>query len=182
VTALALIGWALTVALAAAAASMRRRLAFVADAEHELRGALSSLELAIEAAQPPSVLAVDLARARGGLEDLSRARGAANRTTAVASREAVAQVLCNLLDNAAEHGGGPVVVRAGRARGGLNIEVSDSGPGFRRRRLHLRRNGRGRGLGIVRRVVRDSGGALAVSAREQGTTVAVELPLADRAA
>jgi signal transduction histidine kinase len=164
VTALALTGWALCLVLALAA---RRRRMFVADAEHELRGAVTALALGVEAHADHDSLMVDVDRARAGLRDLARAqRRAAGDSEAALARSRVAQVACNLVANALEHGGGEVTVR---------IEVCDSGSGFAERAAP-RRPGRGRGLSIVRRAVRESGGAMSIASSERGSTVAVELP------
>ena len=40
------------------------------------------------------------------------------------------QALTNLLQNAIEHGGGEITIRAGEANGGVAIHVEDRGPGF----------------------------------------------------
>jgi signal transduction histidine kinase len=87
----------------------------------------------------------------------------------------ISQALGNLLSNALEHGRGRVSVRGVRADGRLRIEVSDSGGGFVRRP----RRGRGRGLAIASRAVEEAGGRLRLASGPDGTTAAVELPLAD---
>lgn len=109
----------------------------------------------------------------------------AGAATVMADRGRVSQALGNLVDNAAEHGGGHVRLRAVRAARAVRIEVSDSGPGFPALarsfvRWRRRSDGRGRGLRIAARAVEDSGGSLSIQSSEGGATVAVELPLAER--
>jgi two-component system, OmpR family, sensor histidine kinase BaeS len=87
----------------------------------------------------------------------------------------ISQALGNLLSNALEHGRGRVSVRGVRADDRLRIEVSDSGSGF----VRQPRRGRGRGLAIATRAVEEAGGRLRLASGPDGTTVAVELPLAD---
>jgi C4-dicarboxylate-specific signal transduction histidine kinase len=171
VISLALSGWLVALALVAV---QRRRAALVADAEHELRGALGSLALGLEGRG----FDLELARARSALGDLGGARGAARSAATRAEHDRVARVLCNLVANAVEHGGQPVVVRSWQRGSVVQIEVADSGQGFARVRRTPARPGRGRGLGIVSRAVRDAGGNLSISTSDEGSTVAVELPVA----
>jgi signal transduction histidine kinase len=77
----------------------------------------------------------------------------------------VAQALSNLLANAVEHGGGQIRVSGRRTSRGIRVEVRDSG--------------RGHGLAIAAKAVRDSGGTLTAARAGSGTAVAIELPLAD---
>ena len=60
------------------------------------------------------------------------------------------QVLTNLLDNAEQHGGGAVAVRAGRCGDVVRLEVDDDGPGVppAERELVFDRFGRGRASGV----------------------------------
>ena len=83
--ALAVAGWALAACLLAV---LRRRLALVADAEHELRGAAAAIGLAAERMKRAgatrafaSLLDVQLDRAMAGLADLERARRRPRRRT-----------------------------------------------------------------------------------------------------
>jgi signal transduction histidine kinase len=82
-----------------------------------------------------------------------------------AHRGRLAQALGNLLTNAVEHGGGQVRVTGRRTKRGVRVEVRDSG--------------RGHGLTIAAKAVRDSGGTLSAGKAGSGTAVAIELPVAD---
>jgi signal transduction histidine kinase len=179
------------------------RLRLVAEAEHELRGPLQTLMLALERDER---LGPELERARVALADLSAAR---SRRRAVAedeliqldrlvwraatasdllarrvgggvhldwragpvviraNRGRVAQALNNLLVNAIEHGGGTVRVVGRRTRRGVRVEVVDAG--------------RGHGLAIAAKAVRDSGGTLHGARAGSGTAMAIELPAAEEA-
>jgi signal transduction histidine kinase len=85
--------------------------------------------------------------------------------TVNADRGRLAQALGNLLANAVEHGGGQVRVVGRRTRRGIRVEVRDSG--------------RGHGLAIAAKAVRDSGGTLKAARAGAGTAVAIELPIAE---
>jgi signal transduction histidine kinase len=128
--------------------------------------------------------------------------------TAVASpRTALDRVVSNLLDNAAKHGGSPVLVRVRDDLGFVVLTVSDCGPGmdpdtlatapdrFVRAAEARGRPGSGLGLALVREVVLAAGGELrlcfaghherfGVSSgvdcdHDSTMTVTVILPLAD---
>jgi len=157
----------------------------LADLEAARRGRRSGASAAPVALEPlvrAAGLGLRASAASGGGVEVDWRAGAA---TVKADRGRVSQALGNLLDNAAEHGGGQVRLRAVRAARAVRIEVSDSGPGFptfgrsyaRRRR---RSDARGRGLRIAARAIEDSGGSLSIQSSEAGATVAVELPLAER--
>jgi C4-dicarboxylate-specific signal transduction histidine kinase len=158
-------GWALALA---ALWTLRRRLDRVADAEHELRGAVTAIALD-GAASPPWQLQRD--RMTAALADLATARGARPAPPADLEAGRFAQVLANVIANAAEHGIGPVEVRA-RNEGGVarlevrNAEASDTSPG----------RGRGRGLLIARRAARELGGRVSVESKGGYTRTVVELP------
>lgn len=109
-------------------------------------------------------------------------------------RARLAQASDNLIANAIEHGGSPVVVRGQVEAGRVLIEVSDQGPGIagdvlgwlegRRSRSvrrhhprHARRGGRGRGLAIVRDVAAEHGGRLGARPSARGARLVLELPL-----
>ena len=202
-----MIGWSVAIALACICLRLRRRLELVATAEHELRGPATAIGLAVAGLRrEPGGLRRALAfeseleRMRLALDDLSAARrGRRPRARAVAlslerlvrgttagwrgagrpmrlrwdaghavvraDRGRLIQAFSNVLANAIEHGTGRVEVRGSRAGERVRVEVSDGGP-------------RGRGLGIAARAVEEAGGMLEVERREDGTTVAVELPLA----
>lgn len=203
----ALAGWMLAAALAVAWLRLRRRLELVAVAEHELRGPVTAIGLAATALRrEPGGLRRALAfeseleRMRAGLDDLAAARAGrrgsvrpvalplervlrgataawrpagrpmrfrweAGPAIVRADRRRLAQAFSNLLANAVEHGTGRVEVRGSRTGERVRVEISDEGP-------------RGRGLGIAARAVEEAGGVLEVERAPDGTTVAVELPLA----
>jgi signal transduction histidine kinase len=159
---------------------LERRLLLVARADHELRGPLTSLLMAVERGGP---YATELARVQLGLADLAEARhgrraaaqpstvsvaaltrrAAAGRATVdwsagdvviQADPRRLSQALGNLLANAVQHGSGHVVVRGRRAGRRVRIEVADAGPG-----IESRRRG-GHGLAIADAAAADAGGRL----------------------
>jgi signal transduction histidine kinase len=67
--------------------------------------------------------------------------------------------------NAIEHGGGQVRVTGRRTKRGVRVEVRDSG--------------RGHGLTIAAKAVRESGGSITAARSGEGTAVIVDLPTAD---
>jgi signal transduction histidine kinase len=87
----------------------------------------------------------------------------AGPVTIRADRGRLAQALGNLLANAVEHGGGQVRVIGRRTRRGVRVEVRDSG--------------RGHGLTVAAKAVRDSGGHLSAARAGSGTAVAIDLPV-----
>lgn len=110
-------------------------------------------------------------------------------------REALGEIVRNLVENAVKHGAGPVTVRLALRRAGneAELEVADNGPGmdartlrhlftpyFRAdRRLAAQVPGLGLGLAIVRGLVRAHGGEItARSAPGAGAVFAIRLPLA----
>src|SRR4051794_17729273 len=187
------------------------RMRLIAEAEHELRAPLQAIALAAESAardpeRRPVDVRPDLERARIALADLAAARSgrradtelaavrldrlvwraatasdlvarrvgggvhldwSAGPVTIKANRGRLAQALGNLLANAVEHGGGHVRVTGRRTRRGIRVEV--------------RVSGRGHGLTIAAKAVRDSGGTLTAAKAGSGTAVAIELPVADGA-
>src|SRR4051794_28379716 len=161
----------------------------VAHAEHELRGPLQAIALAA-----PERCRQDIERARIALADLARARSgrraqrgaevvrldrvlwraatgwdlAARRAgggvhldwragpvSVRADRGRLAQAFGNLLANAVEHGGGQVRVIGRRTGRGIRVEIRDSG--------------RGHGLAIAARAVRESGGQMTAAQAGAGT-------------
>jgi signal transduction histidine kinase len=128
------------------------------------------------------------ARARLGNGSLEL-RWHAGRVVLSGDRLALAQALDNLIVNAIEHGGPAIVVSARCREGRLRIAVVDSGresrPPARRgnpaevlARLSGRRH-RGHGLTVVRRVVAAHAGRFVLDRSAQGSTAAIELPLAE---
>jgi heavy metal sensor kinase len=107
--------------------------------------------------------------------------------TVVADRLRVEQAMANLVDNALRHGAGPVVVRARRAGGAVELTVDDAGPGvapgeaealFDRfaRGATSDRGGAGLGLAIVRAIARAHGGEARIEASPSGTAAVISLP------
>jgi signal transduction histidine kinase len=176
-------GWGLALALML---SLRRRLALVADAEHELRGAAAAIGLAAErlsrtgaTAAFSSLVRLQLDRMTAGLADLAAARAARAVPALAPELDAgrLAQVLGNLIANATEHGEGPVDVRATRPADAVRIEIRNRN---RPRELEdagaARRAGRGRGLAIAERAARELGGRLTVESQAGETRAELELP------
>lgn len=148
-------GWALALA---AVWTLRRRMARLAEAEHELRGAATAIGLAAKGESVPLVR-LELDRMGAALADLAEARGARPAPAADLEAGRLAQVLANVVANAAEHGIGPVEVRVS------NLDrPRAAGEGTSA--------GRGRGLPIARRAARELGGRLTIE-REGGRTKAV---------
>jgi signal transduction histidine kinase len=154
------VGWALALA---AAWTLRRRMGRLADAEHELRGAATAIGLAGEAS--PAV-ALQLDRMEAALADLAAARGACPPPASDLDAGRLAQVLGNVIANAAEHGVGPVEVRAVH----LELLNRDRATGGGQGR------GRGRGLVIARRAASELGGSVRVERKDGITRTVVELP------
>lgn len=108
-----------------------------------------------------------------------RVRWEAGGALVRADRTRLAQALGNVMANAVEHGSGTIEVRAVRRDDrSVRVEVSDEGPAVRQGRRRRPAPGRGRGLGIASRAVREAGGRLELDRRPDGTTAAIELPLA----
>ncbi|MEA2361636.1 MAG: Histidine kinase, gyrase and HSP90-like ATPase [Thermoleophilaceae bacterium] len=164
-------GWSLALA---AGWTLHRRLARVADAEHELRGAATAIALAGERELSP-LLRLELDRMTVALADLAEARGARPAPPSELEAGRLAQVLANVIANAAEHGVGPVEVSSLPPAGGLlRLEI-------RNRRLapaggHAKASGRGRGLVIAKRAARELGGRVSVESEGDFTRTVVELP------
>ena len=159
-------GWALALA---ALCTLWRRLELVADAEHELRGAVTAIGLAADRERPLPVQ-LQLDRMTAALADLSEARGAQSPPPAQLEPGRLAQVLANVIANAAEHGVGPVEVRAVR----LEFRNRDRANGGGQR------PGRGRGVVIAKRAARELGGSVRVESKDGVTRTVVELPTNER--
>ena len=175
------VGWAVALA---ALWTLRRRLDRVADAEHELRGAATAIGLALEAEGSP-LLQLELARMTAAVTDLADARGAPAGPPADIGAGRLAQVLANVIANAAEHGVGPVEVKAHEAGDVVRLELSNrnrtkaskSSPGGGRKARGP--EGRGRGILIAQRAARDLGGRVTVEKNGAFTRTVVELPADD---
>ncbi|HEX4719960.1 MAG TPA: hypothetical protein VH300_15650 [Thermoleophilaceae bacterium] len=198
-TAALLIALIATLGLARRVLSDAQRFRLIAEAEHELRGPLQVIALAA-----PDHCHADVERLRVAIADLTAARErrrsqaeegpvrldrlvwraatasdlvarrvgggvhldwSAGPITVNANRGRLAQALGNLLANAVEHGGGRVRVVGRRTRRGIRVEIRDSG--------------RGHGLTIAAKAVRDSGGTLTAARAGSGTAIAIELPTID---
>jgi signal transduction histidine kinase len=177
------------------------RLRLVAEAEHELRGPLQAIALALGS---DPLLQPDIERARVALTDLAAARGgrraavgdevvrldrlvwraatasdlaarragggvhldwSAGPVTIRANQGRLAQAIGNLLANAVEHGGAQIRVSGRKTKRGIRVEVRDSG--------------RGHGLTIAAKAIREAGGTLTAARAGSGTAVAIELPIAE---
>jgi two-component system OmpR family sensor kinase len=100
----------------------------------------------------------------------------------------VRQAVGNLVDNALRHGDGDVVLRSRRASAGVELEVSDQGPGFEPAIAHRAferfargdrartRGGTGLGMAIVRAVAEAHGGRAEIVSGGDGATVRIWLP------
>jgi signal transduction histidine kinase len=150
--AVAWVGWAFALA---ATWTLRRRMERVADAEHELRGAATAIRLVAEASPG---LRLQLDRMEAALADLAEARGTEPPPAADLEAGRLAQVLGNVIDNAAEHGVGAVEVRN------------------RDRSLRTGHGKGGRGLAIAKRAARELGGRVSVESENGFTRAVIELP------
>jgi signal transduction histidine kinase len=163
------LGWAL---LVAGALVMRRRMALVADAEHELRGAATALALLAD----DRLARLQVDRMSAALADLARARGAAPPPAAQVAAGRLAQVLANVSANAAEHGVGPAQVSSEPVGEVVRLEVSNRAATPRRRRAR----GRGRGLRIAKRAARELGGRVSLERADGELRAMIELPVPEQ--
>ncbi len=150
------------------------------------------LELA-KGERPPTLGDVDVASlVRGVAQERRVPVELTGDLTVQGDARRLRQVLTNLLDNAEQHGGGAVAVRAVRCPRTVQVEVDDEGPGVpeAERELVFDRFGRGRtsgvrgsregtglGLALVAQHVQAHGGRVHVSDRPGGgARFTVELP------
>jgi two-component system phosphate regulon sensor histidine kinase PhoR len=113
-----------------------------------------------------------------------------NELTVLGTRDGLDHVVQNLIDNAVKYGGGtPVVVRAHRVDGHVQLSVGDSGPGIpkgQEERIFERfyrvdagrsrdRGGSGLGLAIVKSQIEAMGGRVWVEHAEPGARFVLEL-------
>jgi signal transduction histidine kinase len=170
------------------AGGLRRALRFESEIER-MRAGLADLDAACTgrraAARPRTVpLEQVLRRAAAGWRPPADQAGRpidlrwdAGHAWVRADRGRLAQALGNVMANAVEHGSGPIEITAVRkGPRSVRVEVSNEMPPTVPRR---RRPGRGRGLGIASRAVREAGGTLTVEQTGAGTTATVELPLVE---
>lgn len=110
------------------------------------------------------------------------------------SKDELAQIFLNLIDNAIRYGGSLVRVAVAVTAGGIEVSVTDDGPGVERQhipRLTERfyrvdpsksraQGGTGLGLAIVKHIVRRHKGRLLIESEiGQGSRFTVRLPIAD---
>ena len=111
------------------------------------------------------------------LTDLAEARGARPAPPADLEAGRLAQVLANVIANAAEHGVGPVEVRARREGHLVRLELSNADRP--KAGKHGMGEGRGRGIVIAKRAARELGGRVTVERHGAITRTVVELPSDD---
>ncbi len=126
--------------------------------------------------------------ARAELERRSLTVEADEAPVARVDRPRVEQALGNLVDNAFEHGRGPITITAGRHNSSVELHVLDEGPGlppdFRDHafkaftRATPSGNGSGLGLAIVETIARAHDGTAGATIRpDGGADVWIRLPL-----
>ena len=89
----------------------------------------------------------------------------------------MAQALDNLIANALEHGGPPLVVTAARVSGRLRLTLANGRSGDERQGRGDPR--RGHGVGIVREFAESHAGRFALCETGSGCVAALELPIAE---
>lgn len=116
-----------------------------------------------------------------------------DRTTVLADRDRVCQVVRNLMENAVKYGGPNIRIDAHRVDGRVRTSISDDGPGIpadlvdevfsEYRQLGTDGSGFGLGLPIVRRLMEAMQGGIEYDPDGTGVaTFVLDLPAADRVA
>jgi signal transduction histidine kinase len=109
--------------------------------------------------------------------------------TIIGNRDEIHEAIANVVDNALKYApDSPIVVRARAADGGVEVRISDRGPGiaaedreaifdrFYRGRERGEVEGSGLGLAIAKRALERAGGSLALAETSPaGTTFAIRL-------
>jgi signal transduction histidine kinase len=178
-------------------------VASVEECDHlaQLAEDLLVIARATEAGVPVRPESLDLGelldRVRGRFADRASERGRTIRVEAgdgglvYADELRLRQALGNLVDNALRYGPGEIVLRSRGAASGLELEVSDEGPGFTpdfaeraferfaRGDLARTRDGTGLGLSIARAIAEGHGGRAEI-VPGGGATVRIWLPAGPR--
>jgi signal transduction histidine kinase len=178
-------------ALRREAGGLRRALRFESELER-LRTGLADLSAARTgrraAAEPRTVpLEQVLRRAAAGWTPPADQAGRpidvrwdAGHAWVRADRGRLAQAFGNVLANAVEHGSGPIEITAVRkGPRAVRVEVTNATAPRLAGRPRRAGQGRGRGLGIASRAMRDAGGRLRVQQSRDATTATLDLPLSE---
>jgi nitrogen fixation/metabolism regulation signal transduction histidine kinase len=151
-------------------------LAALAELDREINRGLSHRRLHRDAARELARAAVERWRgpaALAGRRIELRWRGP--HAEVICDPAGVGQALDNLIANALEHGGGPIVLEGAVAGGRVRFAVSDSG-GRGARERPARRPRRGYGLRVVERVASEHDGRFTLHRHPAGTRALLELP------
>jgi signal transduction histidine kinase len=161
-----------------------RALDDLQDAGHGRPPALGAGWVDVVALAHEAVLAVRAFAARHGAE-VSLTADTPGAAWVRGDQGRLAQACLNLLRNAAEHGGGRVLLSIRRRAGRVLIAVEDGGPGLPaalHRLTGARRGGprRGHGLAIASEIAIRHGGRLSAVPSARGARLVLELPAAAR--
>ena len=154
---------------------------------------LSRLDVGAADLHPESLVlpeVVALIARHNGFGDVPIERGSGSNLKVMVDKRRLERIVVNLLQNAAEHAGGPTVVRVERRDDAMAIVVDDEGPGvsvgdkeriferFARGTAARHRIGSGLGLALVSEHARAHGGAAWVEdAPRGGARFVVTFPL-----